>query len=377
MLATIVATCSDIPEFGADRLASRAWASRFIGAGWVAELYPRASLRGWIAASGDVALEKVHSGEWAASDILVVQELGARQGRRLVQFGAIPLLLTCMESPLYAPLFYDRLSSWSEAFPYVMAPGPSQATERLPRKSHLLRFPCYWEDEITPPRPWRDRREVVLLAGNKYWSTRTPLPLSHPRRLLSAIRHEARLAVSPTRRMAAQIQLHDDRFRLIAGLSKQGLLDVYGAGWADLSHLPEYWRDVLGVADLHVMGPVSDKTALQSQYKFALCVENARFPGYVTEKIIQCLVSGTIPIYLGAPDIAEFVPAAAFIDVRALPTFDDLPALLLGMGESTALGMLRAGREFLASPVGRRHSYSGFAEWVLGLGEELLRDRRR
>jgi hypothetical protein len=39
-----------------------------------------------------------------------------------------------------------------------------------------------------------------------------------------------------------------------------------------------------------------------SQYKFMLCFENSMGYGYVTEKIIQVYLAGTIPIYWGDRD---------------------------------------------------------------------------
>ena len=70
--------------------------------------------------------------------------------------------------------------------------------------------------------------------------------------------------------------------------------------------------------------PCENKTETISKYKFAVCFENTSYPGYVTEKIIDCLVAGLIPIYLGAPDISEFVPEEAFIDMRKFNTWQEL-----------------------------------------------------
>lgn len=41
-------------------------------------------------------------------------------------------------------------------------------------------------------------------------------------------------------------------------------------------------------------------------YEFSIIVENERTPGYFTEKLIDCLSQGTVPIYWGAPDITNF-----------------------------------------------------------------------
>ena len=45
-----------------------------------------------------------------------------------------------------------------------------------------------------------------------------------------------------------------------------------------------------------------------ARYRFTLAFENAVDPGYVTEKFFDPLVAGSVPVYLGAPDIADFAP---------------------------------------------------------------------
>jgi len=51
--------------------------------------------------------------------------------------------------------------------------------------------------------------------------------------------------------------------------------------------------------------PVSDKVKTLSQYRYSLCFENTFTPGYVTEKIIDSFLAGSIPLYWGGapPDI--------------------------------------------------------------------------
>ncbi|CAI6003896.1 unnamed protein product [Closterium sp. NIES-65] len=51
-----------------------------------------------------------------------------------------------------------------------------------------------------------------------------------------------------------------------------------------------------------------------SHYKFILSTENTRVPGYVTEKALEPLEAGTVPVYYGAPDIRSFMPPESFID---------------------------------------------------------------
>eukprot|EP00931_Biecheleriopsis_adriatica_P043448 TRINITY_DN24845_c0_g1_i2.p1 TRINITY_DN24845_c0_g1~~TRINITY_DN24845_c0_g1_i2.p1 ORF type:complete len:432 (-),score=62.12 TRINITY_DN24845_c0_g1_i2:9-1304(-) len=69
-----------------------------------------------------------------------------------------------------------------------------------------------------------------------------------------------------------------------------------------------------------------DKSYVMTQHKFCLAVENHAEPDYVTEKIWDCLAAGSVPVYFGAPNVAEHVPGgnksvihvADFEDTRAL-----------------------------------------------------------
>lgn len=65
-----------------------------------------------------------------------------------------------------------------------------------------------------------------------------------------------------------------------------------------------------------------------SEYKFFIAFENAISKDYVTEKFFYPLQSGTVPVYLGAPNISEFTPgvncyinAASFESPQLLGTF--------------------------------------------------------
>jgi len=50
-----------------------------------------------------------------------------------------------------------------------------------------------------------------------------------------------------------------------------------------------------------------------NQYKFIICFENSNTNGYITEKIFNVFLSGSIPIYDGAPDVGDFINKNAFL----------------------------------------------------------------
>jgi len=53
--------------------------------------------------------------------------------------------------------------------------------------------------------------------------------------------------------------------------------------------------------------------SLYSQYKFIICFENSKTDGYITEKIFNVFLSGSIPIYDGAPNVLDYINKDSFI----------------------------------------------------------------
>ena len=68
------------------------------------------------------------------------------------------------------------------------------------------------------------------------------------------------------------------------------------------------------------INPIKNKVKALKDYRFCLVIENGVFSGYHTEKIIDCFRTGTIPIYLGDPDIGDIFDEDGIIKV----TQDDL-----------------------------------------------------
>ena len=59
-----------------------------------------------------------------------------------------------------------------------------------------------------------------------------------------------------------------------------------------------------------------------AQYRFTVAFENKSQPFYITEKILHPLMVGSIPIYWGAPNIAQFFNPASFINCHDYASFD-------------------------------------------------------
>jgi hypothetical protein len=60
---------------------------------------------------------------------------------------------------------------------------------------------------------------------------------------------------------------------------------------------------------------VIDKFDGLAPYKYSIAIENSVFPDYWTEKIMDCYLSLTMPIYYGCPNIYDFFPKESLIAI--------------------------------------------------------------
>lgn len=67
---------------------------------------------------------------------------------------------------------------------------------------------------------------------------------------------------------------------------------------------------------------LNDKQRFLLDYRMNLAFENTRSEGYITEKLVEPLLAGCIPIYWGAPDIARDFNPGCMINVADFPDFD-------------------------------------------------------
>ncbi len=65
-----------------------------------------------------------------------------------------------------------------------------------------------------------------------------------------------------------------------------------------------------------------DKTSMFEDSMFAIVIENNKSNNYFTEKLIDCIVSKTLPIYYGCPNISEF------FDTNGMIIFDNADELI-------------------------------------------------
>lgn len=67
------------------------------------------------------------------------------------------------------------------------------------------------------------------------------------------------------------------------------------------------------------------KQEIITQYKFTIAFENSIGVDYVTEKLYQPLIAGSIPVYLGAPNVNEYSPGDnAYVNVSDFKSVREL-----------------------------------------------------
>src|SRR6185295_11271500 len=136
--------------------------------------------------------------------------------------------------------------------------------------------------QIQPLVPFSQKKLIVQMSGNKF--------SSHPD------------------------ELYSERLKVIQYFEKRGgnEFEFYGPGW-----------EKKGFANYR--GTVADKIQTLKNYRFCVCYENIKnIKGYITEKLTDCFIAGSVPIYWGASNITDYIPANCFIAREKFDTMDTL-----------------------------------------------------
>lgn len=254
-----------------------------------------------------------------------------------------------MECPIVEPRLYTALPEAGRYFRRIMSWGDSESLlpftrERVPM--HPFRWPQSFDGVHEDLWSRRDRRFLVMINSNK-------LP---------------RLYVN---------ELYTARLRAVEYFHRFGEIDLYGPNWhrgprrVGKSLVPagvryyyarsgledNVWRlrqrvapnRLYAAAAAATKGIAKSKSETLASYRFALCFENMMQPGWITEKIFDCLFAGTIPVYWGAPDVSDCVPPDSFIDMRQFAGFEELRAFLLSIRPVEVERYRNAARDFLES----------------------------
>jgi hypothetical protein len=131
--------------------------------------------------------------------------------------------------------------------------------------------------------------------------------------------------------------------------------DLFGWGWSP-------------TLDRRAGEPVPGRMGCLRRYRFSFCYETVKgWSGFVTGKIFDSFAAGCVPIYWGAPDIAESIPRDCFIAREDFGPEEELHAFLKGMSEAVHQGYLERIRAFLSSENAVQYSAEHFVRTFVEL----------
>ncbi|MDI1246508.1 MAG: glycosyltransferase family 10 [Rhodoferax sp.] len=112
-------------------------------------------------------------------------------------------------------------------------------------------------------------------------------------------------------------------------------------------------------------GELNNKADVLRHARFSYCYENSRdLSNYLTEKIFDSLVNGCVPIYWGADNVLEHIPAECFIDRRKFIDTAAIHRHLLSISPDEYAAYQRNMLHFLGSDAAAAFSAGHFANLV-------------
>jgi alpha(1,3/1,4) fucosyltransferase len=263
--------------------------------------------------------------------------------------------------------------------------------ERLPRESDRAKSILFaWESPLIRPDNFDPKKQArfktIFTYDDRLVDGERFLKLFYTQAFPSALDFSAKpipekmiAVIAGNKSSDNPLELYSERVKAVRWFEAEhpGELDLYGFGWNEyqfkgpkpiraLNRLSFLKRAFAQELFPSFRGKAANKFAVYSRYRFALCYENIReTPGYITEKIIDALCAGCVPIYWGAPNVAEYIPSECFIDKRDFSSFSDLYSFLKGMPELRYRQYLTAISRFFSGEKVRPFMPQSFAENVV------------
>ena len=90
---------------------------------------------------------------------------------------------------------------------------------------------------------------------------------------------------------------------------------------------------------------------------FSVIIENERLPNYLTEKLIDCILSKSVPLYFGCPNVGDYFDTEGMIIIRDLEHLIEVVQNLTPEDYETRLPIMQKNLELaqdLARPLAER-----------------------
>ncbi len=282
---------------------------------------------------------------------------------------------------------YDYLNKSGDTnYKLLFFDVPKRYAELLKHHKDIEKYLVIFESEPLYPVTWNKKLHVNFkkiftwndeLVDNKkyikfYWPNEIPknpdFDINKKTKLCTMINGH-KLKSHP-------LELYSERVKAIRWFEQNHPedFDLYGMGWDK-----HYFKDALSILNRFEVltkllkpkypsyrGTVKSKREVLLKYKFSICYENVRdIPGYITEKIFDCFFGGCVPVYWGAPNVTEQIPADTFIDRRNFRTYEELYSYLKNISDKGYMEYLDAIKSFIKSDRIYPFSAECFADTIM------------
>ena len=316
-------------------------------------LYELCRERGIELMSGDVYLEMENKPK---SAFLFARDMITKNTYKFIKMGLRPIVLYALENPLYACDFYFNLQKYVNYFENVFTFRSLRDSVYPKKKFNQAFYPIpYGAGDICGS--FKNRKFLTMISGNH---------VIHPLRRLY-VRIFQKIKPIPT---LVNRDLYLDRLMALEYFSKYDDFDLWGRDW---NKSVKYFRKYGQFIKKSYRGITEDKFETLKSYKFSICFENCIMGGWITEKIFDTMVAGSIPIYWGAPDVTDYIPKNCFIDFRDFKNFNELDQYLKNVDEKTYYKYIQNIKDFFASEMYLKNfGEKVFAERFINLFESYF-----
>lgn len=344
-----------IPPFKNNRILDPGYASKFPGASVIPCLRNTARKAGWEMMTADVFLAERPD----FSRAVCLSNEVTPMLPKLIRAGVEPRVLNCGESPNVAWKFYHSLPDESRLFQYsCLFHGIKERCSA--RHFEHFYWPCNGR-EMADGIPWDQRSLLCMIVSSK--ARNTPNWGNWKSRCIQPMRDLNKKIQDWIDPFLKVEDLYEIRLNAVEAYSNKPEFSLYGKGW-DIAI--KHWPRFKNIPFAHLPQACEDKVKVMESYKFALCFENCAFPGYITEKIFDGFFAGSVPVYLGASDITNYVPQECFINFRRFTSFSGLWDFLQSMTYSEWNSYRENIRKFLSSELFEPFKDTTIAEKYLG-----------
>jgi len=176
---------------------------------------------------------------------------------------------------------------------------------------------------------------------------------------------------------------YNERIKVIDWFEKHhpNEFDLFGPNWDEFvfswdlplfrrlnSNRFKALRKIFGKKYSSWKGKINNKVDSIKDYKFVFVFENTNsINGYITEKIFDVFYGGSIPIYLGAKNIKNYISDKCFINLKDFKNLEDLFLYLKSIDSFKYQEMLNEVEKFLNSEQSYSFTTKHFCEKVYSI----------